>query len=174
MRSESFVGGRRISAEILDAPDDLTPREYQEALIIRVRDQMERFGWTRSNSLQDFYTTSFFAHVTIGATYWSAHAARRGPRNPVDTVVALVAFKKTLRVGDRLKLVDAPSGHRALGTIRTVTAVRSGDLILDGRSYLSFPRAAAFACDGRYVRIAIGNDHDPDAHLLYEWLREAP
>jgi len=35
-----------------------------------------------------------------------------------------------------------------------ITEVRSGDLILEGRSYLSFPRASAFACDGRLIRTA--------------------
>lgn len=55
--------------------------------------------------------------------------------------------------------------------MRAITQVRSGDVILEGRSYLSFPRAAAFACDGKFVRISIGSEYDPDAHLLYEWQR---
>jgi hypothetical protein len=51
--------------------------------------------------------------------------------------------------------------------------VRSGDLILEGRSYLTFPRASAFACDGRLIRIAIGSEYGPDDHLLYEWVSPA-
>ena len=84
---------------------------------------------------------------------------------------SLAAFKKQVRAGDSLKLVDAPAGHRSLGTTRAITQVRSGDLILEGRSYLSFPRASAFACDGKLVRISNGSEYDPDSHLLYEWLR---
>lgn len=61
-------------------------------------------------------------------------------------------------------------GHRAIGTTRTITKVRSGDLILEGKSYLGFPRASAFACDGKFVRISIGSEYEPDAHLLYEWI----
>jgi hypothetical protein len=36
--------------------------------------------------------------------------------------------------------------------------------------YLELPRAAQFACDGVRVRIAIGTEYEPDAHLLYHWL----
>lgn len=173
IRHETFAGGRKIIAELLDAPDDLSGREAQHAFITRVQDQMHRFRFTRSNLLQDFHSTSFFADVILGRAYWSALAARRGRRNPVDARLSLAAFKKLVEVGDQLKLVDAPSGHRALGTVRTIIAVRSKDLILEGKSYLTLPRAGAFACDGRLMRIAIGNDHDPDAHLLYEWLQRA-
>src|SRR3546814_1727246 len=76
------------------------------------------------------------------------------PIYPVEAKVSLASFKKQVRAGDSLKLVDAPAGHRSLGTIRAITQVRSGDLILEGRSYLSFPRASAFACDWRLVRIS--------------------
>ncbi len=173
VRTEHFSMGRKITAEILDCPSDLTGRDAQNAFIVGVRDQMERFGFTRSNALQDYWSTSFYADVHVGRAYWTALANRRGRRNPVDTVVSLAAFKKRLRPGDQLKLIDAPAGHRALGTTRTVIAVRSGDLIFEGKVYLEFPRASAFACDGRYVRVAIGQEYDPDAHLLYEWLPKA-
>lgn len=173
IRTETFSMGRAIKVEILDCPDDLTGRGAQNAVTVEVRDQIERFGFNRSNALQDFYSTSFYADVTIGRAYWAALAESRGLKNPVDTVVSLAAFKKRLKPGDQLKLVDGPAGHRALGTTRTVIAVRSGDLIFEGKVYLEFPRAAAFACDGRFVRIAMGHEQDPDAHLLYEWLPAA-
>ncbi|MGB3931774.1 MAG: hypothetical protein WBL20_22755 [Sphingobium sp.] len=169
IRTEKFAGGRKVTAEILDAPSDLTGRDAQNAFIVEIRDQMERFGFTRTNPLQDFWSTSFYCEVRIGQAYWAALANRRGIRNPVDTVISLAAFKKRVKPGDRLKLIDAPAGHRLLGTTREITKVRSGDLILEGRSYLSFPRASAFACDGRLVRIAIGSEYGPDDHLLYEW-----
>src|SRR3546814_1146359 len=105
----------------------------------------------------------------IGQAYWAALASCRNPKNPVEAKVSLASFKKQVRAWDSLKLVDAPAGHRSLGTIRAITQVRSGDLILEGRSYLSFPRASAFACDGRLVRISNGSEYDPDSHLLYEW-----
>ena len=57
-----------------------------------------------------------------------------------------------------------------LGTVRTITAVRSADIILEGKSYLTLPRASAFACDGRLIRIANGNEYNPGEHLLYEWI----
>lgn len=170
VRTERFAGGRKVTAEILDMADDLSGREAANSVIVAIRDQMERFGATDANPLQDYFSTSFYAEVKIGGAYWAALAARRGPRNPVEAKLSLGSFRKRLRVGDAMRLVDAPAGHRALGTTRTVTAVRSKDLIFEGRSYLDFPRASAFACDGRLVRIAIGRDQDPDAHLLYEWL----
>jgi hypothetical protein len=173
IRTEKFSGGRKIIAEVLDTPVDLTGRDAQNAFIVEVRDQMERFGFTRTNPLQDFWACSFYCEVRIGQAYWAALAKRRGIRNPVDTVISLAAFKKRVKAGDRLKLVDAPAGHRLLGTTREITKVRSGDLILEGRSYLSFPRASAFACDGRLVRIAIGSEYGPDDHLLYEWQQAA-
>ncbi len=169
IRTEKFSGGRKIIAEVLDTPVDLTGRDVQNAFIVEVRDQMERFGFTRTNPLQDFWACSFYCEVRIGQAYWAALAKRRGIRNPVDAVISLAAFKKRVKPGDRLKLVDAPAGHRLVGTTREITKVRSGDLILEGRSYLSFPRASAFACDGRLVRIAIGSEYSPDDHLLYEW-----
>jgi len=171
IRTEKFSGGRKVIAELLEAPTDLTGRDAQNAFIVEVRDQMERFGSTRTNPLQDFWSCSFYCEVRIGQAYWAALAKRQGSRNPVDTVISLAAFKKRIRAGDQLKLIDAPAGHRLLGTTREITKVRSGDLILEGRSYLSFPRASAFACDGRLIRIAIGSEHGPDDHLLYEWIR---
>src|SRR3546814_16119637 len=109
---------------------------------------MERFGFTRSNLYQDFHTCSFYCEARIGQAYWSALASRRGPKNPVEAKVSLASFKKQVRAGDSLKLVDAPAGHRSLGTIRAIHKVGWGDLILEGRPYLGFPRDSAFACDG--------------------------
>ncbi|MCW2338168.1 hypothetical protein M2337_002401 [Sphingobium sp. B2D3A] len=170
VRTERFAGGRKVKVEILDAPDDLTDRDAQNNMIVTVRDQVERFGFTRSNPLQDFFSCSFYSDVALGRAYWSALARRRGQSSPVEATLSLAAFRKRLKAGDRMTLISAPGGHRALGTTRTVTAVRSKDFVFDGRSYMEFPRAANFACDGRLVRIAIGNEYEPDAHLLYEWL----
>lgn len=168
--TEKFAGGRKISAEILDAFQDLSTRDAQEAMITAVRDQMERFGFTNSNIYQDFHRCSYFTEVRIGRAYWSALARRRGAEYRVEPLISVAHFRKSLKVGQQLKLVAAPKGHRALGTTRTITAVRSKDIILDGVSYLTLPRAADFACDGIHVRIAMGSEHEPDAHLLYEWL----
>jgi hypothetical protein len=168
--TDKFAHGRKITAEILDTPADLTPRDAQTAFFVAVRDQMERFGFTRSNLLQESHNCAFFCEARVGQTYWSALAARRGSKNSVQATMSLAAFKKRVKAGDALKLVDAPAGHRSLGTTREITKVRSGDMILEGRSYLSFPRATAFACDGRFLRFAIGSEYEPDAHLLYEWI----
>ena len=169
IRSERFSGGRKISAEVLDAPEDLSTREAQEAFIVRVRDQIERFGFCRTNPLQDYWNCSFYSEVAIRQAYWAALTARRGKANPVDNLVSLASFKKRLKPGDSLTLLHAPYKHRALGTARKVIQIRSKDFVFEGRSYCDFPRASNFACDGRLVRIAVGNEHEPDAHLLYEW-----
>lgn len=170
--TEKFAHGRKITAEILDAPADLTTRDAQNGIFTAVRDQMERFGFTHSNIYQDYHSCSFFCEARPGQAYWSALARRRGAKNPVEGTMSLAAFKKQVRAGDHLRLLDAPAGHRSLGTTRLITKVRSGDLILEGRSYLTFPRASAFACDGTLVRISIGSEYEPDAHLLYEWQRQ--
>lgn len=170
IQTQKFAGGRKIIAEILDWPEDLTGRDAQETAQVAIRDQMERFGSTRTNPLQDYWSCSFYCEARIGQAYWAALAKRNGLKNPVDAVVSLAAFKKRVHAGDALKLVYAPAGHRAIGTTRTITKVRSGDLILEGKSYLGFPRASAFACDGKFVRISIGSEYEPDAHLLYEWI----
>jgi hypothetical protein len=167
--SETFAHGRKVIAELLDGPEDLTDRAAQEAFVVRVRDQLERFGFTRSNFYQDYMNCSFYSDVRIGAAYWAALAGRRGAANPVDRTVSLAAFKRQLKAGDQLRLL-APTTHRAYGTTRTVVAIRSADLIFEGKVYLNFPRASGFACDGRLVRIANGSEYDPEAHLLYEWL----
>jgi hypothetical protein len=173
IRSERFSGGRKITAEVLYAPEDLSAREAQDAFITKVRDQIERFGFCRTNPLQDYWSCSFYTDVAIRQAYWAALAARRGKANPVDNVVSLASFKKRLKPGDRLTLLHAPYNHRALGTTREVIQIRSKDFVFEGRSFCDFPRASNFACDGRLVRIAIGNEHEPDAHLLYEWLPAA-
>lgn len=169
VRGESFAGGRKVVVELLDAPTNLTDESDRRAFEEMLRDQIERFGFTRSNFYQDFMACAFYSEVRIGRAYWAALAARRGPANPVEPLVSLAAFKRRLKPGDTLKLIAAPEGHRALGTTRKVMAVRSADLIFEGKVYLDFPRASAFACDGRLVRIANGHERDPDAHLLYEW-----
>lgn len=173
VRGESFAGGRKVIVETLDGPVDLTAEADRRAFEEMLRDQIERFGFTRSNFYQDFIAVAFYNEVRIGRAYWAALAARRGPANPVEPLVSLAAFKRRLKPGDALKLIAAPEGHRALGTTRKVIAVRSADLIFEGKIYLDFPRASAFACDGRLVRIANGHERDPDAHLLYEWLPAA-
>lgn len=170
VRGESFAGGRKVVVELLGAPTDLTEEPARRAFEEMLRDQIERFGFTRSNFYQDFMNCAFYSEVRIGRAYWAALAARRGLANPVEPLVSLAAFKRRLKPGDALKLIAAPEGHRALGTTRTVMAVRSSDLIFEGKVYLDFPRASGFACDGRLVRIANGHERDPDAHLLYEWL----
>lgn len=168
--TQSFSGGRKIIADVLDAPEDLTGRDAQNAFIITVKDQIERFGFTRSNIYQDSHHCAFFCEVRIGQPYWAALAERRGAGSTVASIVSLAAFKKRVKAGDQLKLISAPGWHRSIGTTRTITAVRSKDIVLEGRSYLSLPRAAQFACDGKLVRIAIGTEDRPDAHLLYQWL----
>lgn len=169
-RGERYAGGRKVTVELLDSPAELTDESERRAFTIMVRDQIERFGFTRSNFYQDYQQCAFHSEVQIGKTYWSALAARRGKANNVEPLVSLAAFKRRIKPGDRLKLVAAPDGHRALGTTRSIKAVRSGDLIFEGNVYLDFPRAAGFACDGRLVRIANGNEREPDRHLLYEWI----
>ncbi|WP_447953954.1 hypothetical protein [Sphingopyxis chilensis] len=173
VRGESFAGGRKVIVELLDATVDLTDEADRRAFEEMLRDQIERFGFTRSNFYQDFMAVAFYNEVRIGRAYWAALAARRGPANRVEPLVTLAAFKRRLKPGDTLKLIAAPEGHRALGTTRKIVAVRSNDLIFEGKIYLDFPRASGFACDGRLVRIAIGHERDPDAHLLYEWLPAA-
>lgn len=173
VRTERFSGARKVVAEVTDTPEDLSDRDAFNAFHARVSDQMHRFGFTRANPLQDYHSTAFYADVSVGRAYWAALAARRGSQNPVEASLSLGAFKSQVKVGDQMRLIAAPKGHRALGTTRTIIAVRSRDLIFEGKSYLEFPRAGAFACDGRLVRFAIGNDYEPDAHLLYEWLPRA-
>src|SRR3546814_16937087 len=73
--SSDLLGrGRKIIAEILDTPADLTARDAQNDVFVAVRDQMERFGFTRSNLYQDFHTCSFYCEARIGQAYWSALA----------------------------------------------------------------------------------------------------
>src|SRR3546814_2530597 len=44
IRTEKLGRGRKIIAEILDTPADLTARDAQNDVFVAVRDQMERFG----------------------------------------------------------------------------------------------------------------------------------
>ncbi|MDJ0277684.1 hypothetical protein QLH51_12840 [Sphingomonas sp. 2R-10] len=172
LRSETFAGGRKITVELLDHPDDLTAEDDRRAFETAVRDQIERFGFTRSNFYQDHMSCALYSEVRIGAAYWAALAARRGTAHPVEQKLSLAAFRKTIKLGDTLKLIHSPWPNRNLGVVRTVEKVRSVDVVIGG-SHLSYPRATGFACDGRLVRIAMGSEREPDAHLLYEWERKA-
>ncbi|SEJ45865.1 hypothetical protein SAMN05518849_10713 [Sphingobium sp. AP50] len=165
-----FAGGRKIKLEIADTPMDLRDPLLRDALLAAVRDQIERFGFMRSNIYQDYMSVSFFSEVAIGKDYWMRLAARTELQNPVEPRLSLAQFKRTIKPGDILRLIHAPWDGRNLGIERRVDAVRSGDIIIAG-SYLTLPRAAGFACDGRQIRIAMGDATDPDAHLLYEWTR---
>lgn len=168
--TKRFAGGRKVTAELLDSPEDLTGRDRQLTFITAVRDQIERFGFCRSNFYQDSHACAFFCDVRIGQPYWTAQAARRGSGSTVESLVSLASFKKQLKPGDELELISAPGWHRSIGTTRRVKAVRSKDIVFEGPSYLELPRAAQFACDGKLVRIAMGTEDRPDAHLLYRWL----
>ncbi|RIA46186.1 hypothetical protein DFR49_0719 [Hephaestia caeni] len=173
LRGERFTGGRRVVVELLDAPNDLSDEGERRAFETMLHDEVERFNNAHGNFHQDYLSCSFFTHIRIGTTYWAALAAKRGAANPVQATVSLAQFKRRVKPGDQLKLIAAHEGHRMLGSIRAITAVRSADIILEGKSYLTLPRASAFACDGRLIRIANGNDNNPDEHLLYEWIPAA-
>lgn len=169
---QSFAGGRKIRLEICDTPIDLRDPAARDSLLLAMRDQIERFGFARANFYQDYSVVSFYSEVVIGNVYWAALAARAEQQNPVEPLMSLAQFKRTIKVGDLLMMVHAPWQGRYLGIERMVDAVRSGDIIMAG-SYLTLPRAAAFACDGRQIRIAIGDASNPDAHLLYIWTRRS-
>ncbi|GLT01023.1 hypothetical protein GCM10007897_24140 [Sphingobium jiangsuense] len=64
--AEQLVGGRRITAELLEPPSDLTHWRDQRKLITSIRDQMERFGFHRLNLLDGNHDCSFFSEVRIG------------------------------------------------------------------------------------------------------------
>ncbi len=159
LRGERFSGGRKVIAEIIDTCEDLSVEEIRRAFDVRVIDQMERFGFVRSNVLQDYTNVSFYTEVRVGGAYWAALAARKGTANPVKATLSLAAFKRAIKVGDQLKLTAAPAWHRSIGITRTIVAVRSADLVLAGPSYLTLPKAAAFACDGERVRIGVYAGH---------------
>lgn len=172
--TEAFAGGRKINVELLDHPVDLTDQTERQELLRRFHDQIERFNIVRSNYYQDYLSCSFYSDVRVARAYWVALAARRGAAaNSVAPIVPLAAFKRRVKPGDVLLLIHSSLGTHNVGVARKVVAARSADLVLEGPSYLSYPRAAAFSCDGKTVRVAIGNEHDPDAHLLYEWLPAA-
>lgn len=173
LRGERFTGGRRVVVELLDTSEDLSVEPARRAFETMLNDEIERFNFARGNIHQDYMSCSFFAHVRIDNAYWAALSAKHGVAHPVKATIPLAQFKRRVKPGDQLKLLAAHEGHRMLGTVRTITAVRSGDLILDGHSYLTLPRASAFACDGHLIRIANGNEHNPDEHLLYEWIPAA-
>jgi hypothetical protein len=54
VRGESFAGWRKLIVEMLDAPADLSDPEARRRFELMLRDQVERFGFTRSNILQDY------------------------------------------------------------------------------------------------------------------------
>lgn len=168
----SFAGGRKIRLAICDAPIDLRDPAVRDPLLLALRDQIERFGFVRANVYQDYSAVSFYSEVAIGKAYWAALAARTEQQNPVEPRMSLAQFKRTIKVGNTLTMVHAPWQGRYLGVERTVDAVRSGDIIIAG-SYLTLPRAPEFACDGRHIRIAVGDASNPDAHLLYIWTRRS-
>lgn len=77
LRSETFAGGRKITVELLDHTADLTAEDDRRAFEAAVSDQIERFGFTRSNFYQDHMSCAFYSEVRIGQAYWAALAARR-------------------------------------------------------------------------------------------------
>ena len=171
VRATHFTGGRKVHVELLDHPDDLSSSEFRSALLASLKDQIERFNVVRSNFYRDYLSCSFYSDVRVAPAYWVALAARRGANNRIDARVPLAAFKRAVKPGDTLTLLHSSISGRHLGDARSIIAARSGDLILEGPSYLTYPRAVGFACDGERVRIALGREDDPDAHLLYRWQR---
>ncbi|MBA4090103.1 MAG: hypothetical protein C0494_05855 [Sphingobium sp.] len=166
-----FASGRKISVEIQDTSRNLRDDSNRDRFIVLVRDQIERFGFVHSNFMQDYMSVCFYCDVAVGPAYWAALAARTGLQNPVQPLMSLAQFKRTIKAGDTLCLLHASWTGRNIGVERTVEAVRSKDIIIAG-SYLTLPRASAFACDGDKVRIATGDGTNPDAHLLYRWTRQ--
>lgn len=126
VRGETFAGGRKIIVEALDAPADLPDREARRTFEIMVRDQVERFGFARSNILQDTMSCSFYLEIRLTSVYWVALAMRNGVSNAVISLMSLAEFKRRLRPGDTMTLIAAPDGHRALGSTRKVIAVCTG------------------------------------------------
>src|SRR3546814_19176968 len=106
--TEKLGRGRKIIAEILDTPADLTARDAQNDVFVAVRDQMERFGFTRSNLYQDFHTCSFYSAPRIGQAYWSPLASPRRPQNQAEAKVPPASLHKQIKARAPLQRVVPP------------------------------------------------------------------
>lgn len=73
--TEKFARGRKITAEIVDTPADLTSRDAQNAFFTEVRDQMERFD-SRAR-------TSFRTSIAVPSTATRGSGRHIGRRSPL-------------------------------------------------------------------------------------------
>ena len=171
-----FAGGRSLTMHVIAGPEGLGDRESGETFIAKVRVEMDRFDHSRGNALSDYDNRSFFSFAKIDQRYHAQHA-KIPEGTDVEPKMTLAAFKRTLKVGDTIVLesTNNPYSQKMVGIERKVVQVRSGDFITEGadgrKIYFDFPKAAAFACDGKRFRLADATEHNPDGYRLYRWTR---
>lgn len=166
--THKYSGGRSIKIIVLDpGNNDITDRVQAESLEKKISEIAARFNSQRGNIYSDYDSSSFHCFVQIDSSAYALHAGKSGPiTNPVEKKISLTEFKRLLKPGDKMNCL-----HGSRPGMRVVKKIRSADFVFEGPLYMSWGRAADFACDGNKVRFALGNEREPDRHILYEWIR---
>jgi hypothetical protein len=173
-----FAHGRSILINVTAGPAGLDDETAAEAFKTRVIAEMRSLDQCQEDATGGRRSRSFFPNVRIDGRYYASHAVAAAGTE-VERRMSLAEFRRTIKPGDRVVLESTDGEHaRASGNVgveRAVLQVRSGDMIIatnGGRSHFDFPRAAAFACDGKRFRVSDARAGRPNAYRLYRWIRD--
>lgn len=175
-KREIYSGGRSLTMSLISGPAGLGGREAGEAFLLKVKAEMDRFDRSQGNVHSDYHSGSFFGFAKIDPRYHAQHAEII-EGTEVEPTMTLAAFKRTIKVGDKIVLEASNQTYsqKMIGIEREIVEARSGDFITqgaDGRKiYFDYPKAAAFACDGKRFRLSDASERQPDGFRLYRWIR---
>lgn len=158
---------RSIDIGILEHTADLADKGTLKALEDALRQTAQRFMLDRSVRHADHIERNFDLTISVHEDYWSRRQAKT--LSPNFKPFGPGAFYKALSVGDRLR-------DNAAGVEYQVLSKSPGRFITDngrgfGRKQWHIPRAAALRIHDNQLRIANGGLHNPDDHLLLDWIK---
>lgn len=171
-----YSGGRSLTMNVVSGPKGLEARDAAEDFLRRVKAEMDRFDRSQGNVYSDYHSSSFLCFAEIDRRYHAQHAEIVAGTEVASTMT-LSAFKKAMKVGDRIVLESSNQAYSQgmIGVEREVIEARSGDFITHSQGgrkiYFDYPKAAAFACDGTRFRISDARAEQPDGYRLYRWIR---
>lgn len=164
------ASGRSIDASVVAHHQDLSDGTIRRDLLDRIRGQIERLGWDRSDHSTDLVSRHFALTVEVHPDYWSERQAALAGL-PAGSSLSPSAFMKNLQTGHILEEAGGPLlGRRyVVGDVTARGFTTSAGIQGAPDIFWHRPRAAALRAVGFRIRLSEGTEKEPDRHRILLW-----